>query len=694
MSPDGLFAAATTRGGNFLSIRLTNGIPDIATLKTNLAGLGSVTRGIAFDAADNVYAVSGGADRLRVFSLGLSTVVITSNDATGTNGAFQLMILSNAPAITSQPQSLSVQAGSNATFTVTATGLLPLNYQWQLLGTNLADNARITGSHTNNLLITAAQLSDAGGYRVVITNADGAATSAVATLSVTSPSQPSPWTQFANSPGPNNVRHDDIYFTDLTNGWASQNHYIYRTTNGGATWTTNLFLAGTHFRSVAFATPKIGFGGNLGVGSYDGGVSDTNVLYATYDGGLTWTNVPGFAEAGMKGLCAIFVLDSQHIYGAGRVRGPAYFIKSVNGGTNWTISNLTSLGVMNGIMDVYFQDANNGWVVGMDTNTFASGCGSLYYGRIARTTDGGTTWTPVVTTPISCSYFWKMSWPSTNIGYVALQQNGSFDNIVFYKTTDGGNNWVSNGIPLSSVGLGTSAFYLQGLGFVSTTEGWIGGASGIAYTSSFLHTTDGGTTWSAAGFDDTYFINRIRFLTPTLGFASGANLYVYQVPLTITEQPQSQVVVAGTNVNLKVTAFGNPPIGYQWQKNGANRPAATDSLLTLTNVTRADAGTYLVIVTNATTSAQSSNAVVRVLVAERLSAPTLLAGGRLQLLFTDADGGALLTTNDLATFDVLASTNLSDWTVITNALTLTNGNILFQDSTTNYPARFYKVREH
>ena len=98
--------------------------------------------------------------------------------------------------------------------------------------------------------------------------------------------------------------------------------------------------------------------------------------------------------------------------------------------------------------------------------------------------------------------------------------------------------------------------------------------------------------------------------------------------------------------------------------------------------------------TNAAASLQSSNAVVRVLASERLSAPLLLPGERLQLLFADADGGSLLTTNDLATFDVLASTNFINWTVITNALTLTNGAILFQDSTTNYPARFYRVREH
>ncbi|PWU10855.1 MAG: hypothetical protein C5B50_24585 [Verrucomicrobia bacterium] len=508
--------------------------------------------------------------------------------------------------------------------------------------------------------------------------------------------QTSPWTQFANTPGPNNVRHDDVYFIDATNGWATQNNYIYSTTNGGLNWRTNFISPGTHFRSIGFATKKVGFAGNLGQGSYDGGTTDTNVLYRSYDGGLTWSNVPGFAQAGMKGLCSIHVLDASHIYGGGRVRGPAFFIKSADGGTNWTITSLTAMGAMNAIMDIYFMDTTNGWAVGMDTNAYSTSCSPQYYGRIAKTSDGGNTWIPVVTTPVACSYFWKMSWPTTNIGYVALQQNGSYNTLVFYKTVDGGNSWVSNGIPEVSVGLSTNGFnfYLQGLGFISATEGWIGGASGLpSYGNGFLHTTDGGLTWTAAGFNDTFFINRIRFLNSGLGFASGANLYVYNSPLAITAQPASQVVIDGTNVNLSVTAVGTAPLTYQWQKNGTNRPAATSSTLMLSNVTRADAGTYDVVVTNTAGTLQSSNGTIRVLVSERFSAPTSLPGGRIQLLFSDADGGAMLTTNDLATFDVLASGDMTNWVVLTNALSLTNGMALFSDATTNYPARFYRVRE-
>lgn len=507
----------------------------------------------------------------------------------------------------------------------------------------------------------------------------------VCTAQAQSPS----WSQFLNTPGPSNIRHDDIYFTDPTNGWASQNNWIYRTTNGGMSWTTNLTKVGTHFRSVAFATPQVGFGGNLGQGSYDGGTTDTNVLYRSYDGGVTWANVPGLAEAGMKGLCSIFVLDSQHIYGAGRVRGPAYFIKSTDGGTNWSVVNLSVKNVMNGIMDVYFNDPTNGWVVGMDNHAYSS---PPYYGRIAKTTDGGATWTPVVTTTISNSYFWKMSWPATNIGYVALQQNASYNTIVFYKTTDGGNNWVSNGIPLSSVG--ASSFYLQGLGFVSANEGWIGGSSVAPYSTTFLHTTDGGATWQPAGYNNTYFINRIRFLSPTLGFASGGNLHIYSIPPAITSQPQSQMVLGGSNITLSVGTVATSPLKYQWLKNGTNRPGATEATLSLNNVTRVDAGTYSVVITNSVAGLKSSNAVVHVVVPERLGEPVLLPGGQVSLQFADADGGALLTTNDLATFEVQASTNLVQWSVITNALTLTNGTVVLRDTITNAPSRYYRVLEH
>jgi photosystem II stability/assembly factor-like uncharacterized protein len=337
-----------------------------------------------------------------------------------------------------------------------------------------------------------------------------------------------PWSQCPGSPS-GTARHDDIYFIDHNMGWSVRgNGLIHKTIDAGANWVLKLTKSGTHLRCIGFASPTRGFAGNLGAGSYDAAVTDKNVLYQTFDGGDTWKNVPGLAEAGMKGLCAMYILDVNHIYGGGRVRGPAYFIKSTDGGDNWTIRNLTAIGVMNGIMDIYFKDPLNGFVVGMDTHNFSADCSTPYYGRIAKTTDGGDTWTPVLTSTIPCAYLWKMSWPTPQVGYVSLQQNTGYSKIVYYKTTDGGNNWVLKEIPLSSLGLASSDFYLQGIGFVSLDEGWIGGTNGIPFPSSFLHTTDGGVTWSDSGYDNTYRINRIRFLDSGFGIASGERLHLFR----------------------------------------------------------------------------------------------------------------------------------------------------------------------
>lgn len=392
------------------------------------------------------------------------------------------------------------------------------------------------------------------------------------------------WTQFPNSPvGGGNFRNDDIAFTDLTNGWSARGtDGLYRTTNYGQSWfsvTPHIVTTVAHFRSVGFATPTHGWAGNLGPGAYDSKVTDTNMLYETFDGGTTWSIVQPINYSGMAGFCAMHIKDTQHIYGVGRVRGPAYFVKSENGGSTWFTTNLTAAGVMGGMMDVFFMNTNLGFAVGMDTNSFFS---PPYFANIARTTNGGMNWQVVASAHVTNSYFWKMSWPTTNIGYVSLQQNNSYASFVFYKTTDGGQTWVSNGIPLSAIG-SPSSFELQGIGFVSTNEGWLGGGS-VAAPYNFIHTTDGGLTWTPMGYVNANNLNRFRFASPTLGYLSGIKLHVFHIPLAATISPSETNIAPGANLTFTATAYGTPPIQFQWQRNGTNIPNATNILLLLTNI--------------------------------------------------------------------------------------------------------------
>src|SRR6187399_127149 len=103
-------------------------------------------------------------------------------------------------------------------------------------------------------------------------------------LALTSGAQTPVWTQFANSPA-GTARNDDIIFVGQTNGWSARGlDGVYRTTNGGLNWTKVIANASpvAHFRSIGFASTMRGWAGNLGPGSYDAGVTDTNLLYETF----------------------------------------------------------------------------------------------------------------------------------------------------------------------------------------------------------------------------------------------------------------------------------------------------------------------------------------------------------------------------------------------------------------------------
>ena len=191
VSPDDKFVVIQGYLNNgFMMMSLTNGIPDISTLTTNTtvgADGGSTCRAAAWDAADNIYVVSGGSDSLRIFSPGLTTTSVTGNDASCTNGTFQLTTTSAAlAAIQTLPASQTVQCSSNATFSVAASGA-GIRYQWYLS----YSATPIPGATNSTLNLGVVSLAQSGiQYDVVVSNSLNTVTSPVVTLTVVDTTPP------------------------------------------------------------------------------------------------------------------------------------------------------------------------------------------------------------------------------------------------------------------------------------------------------------------------------------------------------------------------------------------------------------------------------------------------------------------------------------------------------------------------
>ncbi len=96
---------------------------------------------------------------------------LSSNPAT-------LTVSDAAPSFTTQPLGATVAAGGTVTLNIGVAGSGPLTYQWRRNG------LAVSGATAGSLPIVNAQTYDSGEYTVIVTNARGSATSAVARLNV------------------------------------------------------------------------------------------------------------------------------------------------------------------------------------------------------------------------------------------------------------------------------------------------------------------------------------------------------------------------------------------------------------------------------------------------------------------------------------------------------------------------------
>ena len=132
--------------------------------------------------------------------------------------------------------------------------------------------------------------------------------------------------------------------------------------------------------------------------------------------------------------------------------------------------------------------------------------------------------------------------------------------------------------------------------FDPATGGVVTFASGISAPVDLHVGSDGALYYLARGSGAVYRI-----------FYTGS-----QAP-SITQQPASQTVSAGSSVTFSVAASGTPPLAYQWQRNHADIAGATSSSYTIPSVSASDNNAlFRCVVSNAQGNAVSNDATLTV----------------------------------------------------------------------------------
>jgi hypothetical protein len=126
------------------------------------------------------------ASRLNRGTGRIYTITIQTTDSAGNQATAQTEVivpkdkdaLNDPPAIVTQPQRQTVNAGANVTFSVATATALPITYQW------LFNGAIIPGATGATLSLSNVTLANAGDYTVKATNSIGTTTSHKAKLTV------------------------------------------------------------------------------------------------------------------------------------------------------------------------------------------------------------------------------------------------------------------------------------------------------------------------------------------------------------------------------------------------------------------------------------------------------------------------------------------------------------------------------
>jgi len=212
-------------------------------------------------------------------------------------------------------------------------------------------------------------------------------------------------------------------------------------------------------------------------------------LLKSTDGGAEWTQISSGTDKNLISMC--FVNASTGYVGGAR----QLLRKTTDAGQTWQNLQLPVQGQWDTayyVLDINFVTQNIGYVVGF----FQLEC------KIWKTTDGGNSWVTQGTG--GANYLKKTYFIDENNGFA--YGGPTYSEVI--KTTNGGASWQS---------VSQESYIAYSMCFINATTGVYGCADGRVY-----RTVDGGNTWNFALCPSSLDITSIHFINATTGFGFGS----------------------------------------------------------------------------------------------------------------------------------------------------------------------------
>lgn len=581
------------------------------------------------------------------------------------------------PTITSHPASRAANPGASTTFSVHASGASPFTYQWKKDGTN------ISGATASSYTIASVATSHAGDYSVVVSNANGSATSNAATLTintaVTITQQP---VDTAVNPGSSfSLSVTATGSAPITYQWKKDGSAISGATS--ATYTVASAASSHAGNYTVVVTNPVGSvtSSAAAVMVRTAPVILTHPLTQSFNAGATITlsvSASGsspFSYQWYKGTSAIpgatastYTLTSAQASDAG---GYKVVVTNALGTATSNTATLT----LNIPVTITQQPvgANVSSGAPFTLRVTASGSAPITYQwkKDGTSIPGATTASYTVASATSShagSYTVVVTNPAGSVTSTAAAISvGSAPAITTHPLTQGFNSGSSVTLTVSATGLAPLSYqwYKNNVA--------ISGATSATYTLASAQPSN-------AGSYKVTVTNAIGSVT------SNTAVLTLNIAPTITSQPASLTVRVGSQAILTVVAAGTAPFTYQWKKGGTSIPGATAATYTITSSTTSNAGTYTVVVTNAAGSVTSNSAALTVQAPPSITvhpaSATVLLGSALNLSVTATGPGSTITyqwfrdgtaiPGATASTYVVAASTASNWGIyhvnVSNAL--------------------------